>query len=580
MTLVMTLILAILIQIIALSFICNGADIEEGPALIPRIPTDVGNRIYSLLDHHDQQPEWRPTEDVMHYFQRSMAYCNQYSQYRMASSGGLIPKLNNIIKWCRVSSFKYKALKLMINAQRAHTEFHVLNRLILDWIQHNRLRYVIRVNDQVDANLLEQLKILQKVLPEVELAEFELRIVGSLESLALRDPREFSVAGWKTTIVVQQYFMLDAVRIENSDDVNLLIKVDDQSQDMIQRLQSAIDNRQLQNMIEVGFELYLTASEFAMHQILQSSDIQCSQLDLVKSIRQIELIFGIQSLTQQQYALFSRKMGQIFNLFEQEAYDGQITYLVGFNVGKNGMSLHLPHAINLLEAASSVKPTINVQYLPGELISNTYLVPSYIWLVALGKLQPLSFVSPLSILWSSQDITMFASALARVPTMLEEHQIHPNLCQDFKILVMVNQLRVKQLIDLLKSILLGPFKRVELIIEKEGLWQQLMELNLSEMIQELDIPNHFELLALSYVPYANVGTPVVKQSVLLVGDVNHAWFLQSEILALPNGIPEAVDDASPEMSQTDIGESLREEPAQNRFSQRLRPSWQRLRSKF
>lgn len=40
------------------------------------------------------------------------------------------------------------------------------------------------------------------MLPEAELAEFELRIVGSQESLALRDPREFSVAGWKTTIVV------------------------------------------------------------------------------------------------------------------------------------------------------------------------------------------------------------------------------------------------------------------------------------------------------------------------------------------------------------------------------------------
>ncbi|KAI3631496.1 hypothetical protein MIR68_010379 [Amoeboaphelidium protococcarum] len=576
----MTLILAILIKVIALSFICNCFETEEGPAVMPRIPTDVGNRIYSLLDHHDQQPQWRPTEDVMHYFQRSMAFCNQYSQYRLASSGALIPKLNNVIKWCRVSSFKYKALKLMINAQRAHNDFHVLNRLILDWIQHNRLRYVIRANDQIDANLLEQLNILSQVLPEAELDEFELRIVGSQESLAFRDPREFSGVRWKTTIVVQQYFVLDAVRIENSDDVNLRIMADDQSQDKVQRLRSAIDNFHLQNMMEVGFELYLTASEFAIHRILQSTDIQCSQMDLLKSIRQIELIFGFQSLIQQQHALFSGKMEKIIGLFEQEAYGGQITYLVGFNVGKNGIHLHQPYATNLLEAASSVTPTINVQFLPGERISNNQLVPSYICLIALGKLQPLSFVSPFSILQSSQDIAMFASVLASVPTMLEERQRHPHLIQDFKIFVMVNYVHVEQLMTLLKSILLGPFKRVELIIEKVGLWQQLMESNLSEMVQELNTPNHFELLALSYVPYANVGTPIVKQSVLLIGNAKHAWFLQSEILSLPNGIPETVDEASPVMLKTNVYESVREDLPMNRFSQRFRQSWQRFRSKF
>ncbi|KAI3645271.1 hypothetical protein MP228_011435 [Amoeboaphelidium protococcarum] len=550
----MSIILAVLIQILTLPILCHGSDIDEA-LVMPRIPPDAGSLIYTFLD---QLPEWIPTEDVMHYFQRCRAYCYLYSGYRMASSGGLISRQERVVQWCQIQSFKYKAFKLMKNAQSGiNVDFHVLNQLSLDWIKHNRLRFVVNAFDQIDTNIIKQLQNLSQKLSPIELSEFELIIVGSQSSLSIHDPEIFQNLGWKVTLLVEERVTIVADRFEGSHDVNLRIIANAKSRKAHWSLQSAIDQHQLSDLMKVDFELHLIVTAQVMQSILEGGDIHFSQMDLLKSVRQIELIFGIQSLTQQQLALFSSKMEQIFRLFEQEAYDGQVTYLVRFDVGIIRMDFQYPHAVLLLKIASSVKSTINVKFLHDQQFSNTQFVPSYICLIALGKLEPFQFVSPFSILQSPWDITKLASELANLPNLLQEHQGNLRLIEDFKLVIKANFVEFKQFLVLLQSIVHGPFKRVELVILKDQLWDFLMKCDYSEAIyQNLDIPDYFELLALSYVSIGQDGTNTMKQSVLLIGDANHAWFLQSEILSLPNVIPEAVDKATMEMAQTSVGDRL------------------------
>ncbi|KAI3631495.1 hypothetical protein MIR68_010378 [Amoeboaphelidium protococcarum] len=334
---------------------------------------------------------------------------------------------------------------------------------------------------------------------------------GKSTCSSIRDPEIFQNFGWKITLLLEERVNIVAERIEGSDDVILRVMANAQARNAQESLQSAIDQHQLSGLMKVGFELHLIVTAIVMQSILEGGNIHFSQMDLLKSVRQIELIFGIQSLTQQQYALFSGKMEQVFRLFEQEAYAGQITYLVRFDVG-----------------------------------------------ITLGKLEPLQFVSPFSILQSPWDITKLASELVNVPTLLQEHQGHLRLIEDFKLVIKANFVEFKQFVVLLQSIVRGPFKRVELWIIKYQLWDFLIKCDYSEAIQQLDISDYFELLALSYVSAGQDGTNTIKQSVLLIGDAKDAWFLQSEILRLPNGILEAVDKAT-----------IDEELPQSGFDQRL-----------
>ncbi|KAI3634723.1 hypothetical protein MIR68_007104 [Amoeboaphelidium protococcarum] len=575
----MILIQTILIQILALTFVCNGA----GPDLnqeFPQIPPNVGNLVYSFVD----RPEWEPTEDAMHYFQRVKVYCDQYQGHRLVSPRFYIPPQNDVANWCRVQSFKYKALQLSFKYKYKtfeldldyyidNCDYQWLNEISLNWVKYNRLRYTI-IDRDLDSNFFRELQMLSQTLPVAELSQFELAIVGS-QDLSFRDPQEFLVDGWRITLVmVFSNLKLGVKRMAEHADVQLYIVDYSNSQQAVKRLQSSIEQRQLSTTMKVDRELHLATDTNLMGSFFGFGNFDFSLMESVKYVRLIELGFRDQRFDQE---LFVNKVKQFFGFFEANAAKGQIKYKIGVTSTISENQIYVPQV--LLEAASSVTPTINVEFFSGQQISRTQLVYSYMYLIALGKLQPLSFVAPFSI-FSPQDITMFASAVARVPSMLEEHQRHLHLIQDFKIVFGVYQVHVKYLVDLLRSILLGPFRRVELIILFEHLWQQLMELNLSEMVEELNIPNHFELLALSYVPEAKVGTLIAKQSVLLIGNAKDALFLQSEILKLPNGIPEAIDDASPEMSQTNVDESVRENLPKSQFSQWLTRSWQWWGSNF
>ncbi|KAI3652665.1 hypothetical protein MP228_002090 [Amoeboaphelidium protococcarum] len=570
----MILIQTILIQILALAFVCNGA----GPDLnqeFPQIPPNVGNLVYSFVG----RPEWEPTEDAMHYFQRCKVYCDQYQGHRLVSPRFYIPPQNDVANWCRVQSFKYKAFQLILKyLYYHHYYFEWLNELSLNWVKYNRLRY-ITIDEIRDSNFMRELQMLSQTLPVAELSQFELAIVGS-KDLSFRDPQEFLVIGWRITLVmVDRSLKLDVEKSAEHGDVLLYIDDRNNSQDAIEWLQSSIKRRKLSTTMKVDRELQPSTDINLMDSFLEDGNFDFSLMESVKNVRQVHLLINGQSFDLQQQELFVNKVKQFFGFFGDNAAKGQITYFIGFKSENVDFSTSWNVLQVLLEAAQSVTPTIDVQFISQFRDSIIKIVPLQIGLIALGKLQPLSFVSPFS-LRSLEDITMLTSALARVQTILEEHQGHPHLIQDFKILLYIRQLHVELLMALFKSILLGPFKRVELFIEKEGLWQYLMESKLSEMVQELYAPNHFELLALSYVSMAKAGTPVVKQSVLLIGDAKDAWFLQSKILSLPNGIPEAADEASPLFSQTDIGESVREEPAQSRFSQGLRQYWQWLMKYF
>ncbi|KAI3645256.1 hypothetical protein MP228_011420 [Amoeboaphelidium protococcarum] len=545
----------------------------------PQSPPNAGGLVQSFVG----RPEWEPTEDAMHYFQRVKVYCDQYQGHRLVSPRFHIPQQNDVVDWCRVQSFKYKALqlsfkfkyktfKLDLNYYIDNCDYQWLNENPLNWVKYNRLRYTT-IDRDLDSNFVRELQMLSQTLSEAELSQFELAIVG--EGLSYRDPKEFLVQGWRITLVmVFSNLMLGVKRMEGHRDVQLYIDDRSNSQEAVKRLQSSIEQGQLSTTMKADRELHLGTDPNLMGSFFGFGNFDFSLMESVKYVRLIELGFRDQRFDQE---LFVNKVKQFFGFFEANAAEGQIKYKIGVTSNMAENQIYVPQV--LLEAASSVTPTINVQFFSGEQRSRTQLVSSYMYLIALGESQPFSFVSPFSI-FSPQDITMFASAVARVPTMLEEHQRHPHLIQDFKIVVGVNQLHVKYFMDLLRSILLGPFRRVELIILYELLWQQLMELNLSEMVEELNIPNHFELLALSYVSRAKVVTPIAKQSVLLIGDAKDAWFLQSKILSLPTGIPEAVDEASSLFSQTDIGESVRDEPPQNQFTQTMRQSLQWLRSQF
>ncbi|KAI3645272.1 hypothetical protein MP228_011436 [Amoeboaphelidium protococcarum] len=431
----------------------------------------------------------------------------------------------------------------------------------------------------LDSVFLKELQSLSQMLPEAELSLFELVIALSQYS-SYRDPKEFLVKGWRITLVMKFLDLkLDVKRMDGHRDVQLYIDDRSNSQEVVEWLQSSIEQHQLSTTMKVDRELQPSTDINLMDSFLEDGNFDFSLMESVKNVRQVHLFFNGQSFDLQQQELFVNKVKQFFGFFGDNAAKGQITYFIGFESDNVDFFTSWNVLQVLLETASSVTPTIDVQFISQYRDSIIKMVPLQIGLIALGKLQPLSFVSPFS-LWSLEDITMFTSALARVPSILEEHQGHPHLIQDFKILVKVDKVPVEQLMALFKSILLGPFQRVELIITKEGLWQYLMELNLSEMVQELHVPNYFEILALTYQPFALGEIPGVKQSVLLIGDAKDAWFLQSKILSSPNGIPEAADEASSLFSQTDVGESVREEPPQNQFSQRLLQSWQWLSSNF
>ncbi|KAI3647923.1 hypothetical protein MP228_008144 [Amoeboaphelidium protococcarum] len=545
----MILFLAILIQILALTFVCSGA----GPDLnqdLPQTPPNAGDLVQSFVD----RPEWEPTEDAMHYFQRVKVYCDQYQGHRLESTRFHVPPQYDVVDWCRVQSFKYKAFQLCLKYQYDNYDFQWLNTISLNWVKYNRLRYT-SIEWDLEASFLKELQMLSQTLPEAELSQFELVIAGS-EDLSDRDPKEFLVKGWRITLVMKFLDLkLDVKRMEGHRDVQLYIDDRSNSQKAVKRLQSSIKRRKLSTTMKVDRELKPSTDINLMDSFLEDGNFDFSLMESVKNVRQVHLFFNGQSFDLQQQESFVNKVKQFFGLFAENAAKGQITYFIGFESDSVDFSTSWNVLQVLLETASSVTPTIDVQFISQYRDSMIQMVPLQIGLIALGKLQPLSFVSPFS-LWSLEDITMLTSALTRVLNYSRR------------------TLRTSAPNSRLQNI------SQELIITKQGLWQYLMESKLSEMVQELHVPNYFEILALTYQPFALGEIPGVKQSVLLIGDAKDAWFLQSKIQSSPNGIPEAVDEASSLYSQTDVLESVRQEPPQNQFTQTMRQSLQWLRSQF